>query len=122
MSGYAPRTRREWGWHPLRPEWARRVVDSAGVRRGDLVLDLGAGHGALTGPLLAAGARVIAVELHPLRVSVLRERFGDAGLRVVRSGSSASSRWANAVISANSRSRTAPAGSVSEVSSARSKS
>ena len=85
MSGSAPRTRREWGWHPLRPEWARRVVDSADVRRGDLVLDLGAGHGALTGPLLAAGARVIAVELHPRRVSVLRERFGDAGLRVVRS-------------------------------------
>ncbi len=84
MSGSAPRTRRDWGWHPLRPEWARRVVDSAGVRRGDLVLDLGAGHGALTAPLLAAGARVIAVELHPRRAALLRDRFADAGLRVLR--------------------------------------
>ncbi len=52
--------------------------------RGDLVLDLGAGHGALTAPLLATGARVIAVELHPRRAAVLRERFDDAALRVVR--------------------------------------
>jgi 23S rRNA (adenine-N6)-dimethyltransferase len=84
VSGSAPRTRREWGWHPLTPEWARRVVDATGVRRGDLVLDLGAGHGALTAPLLAAGARVIAVELHPRRAAVLRERLGDPALTVVR--------------------------------------
>lgn len=49
------------------------------------MLDLGAGHGALTAPLLAAGARVVAVELHPRRVEVLHERFGDAAaLTVVR--------------------------------------
>jgi 23S rRNA (adenine-N6)-dimethyltransferase len=84
VPGSAAGTRREWGWHPLRPEWARRVVDAAGVRRGDLVLDLGAGHGALTAPLLDAGARVVAVELHPRRAAVLRERFADPALRVVR--------------------------------------
>ncbi|EUA72289.1 putative ribosome methyltransferase [Mycobacteroides abscessus subsp. bolletii 1513] len=28
-------------------------------------MDLGAGHGALTAHLVAAGARVLAVELHP---------------------------------------------------------
>lgn len=82
MSGQ--RTRREWGWHPLRPDWARRLVDAAGVGPGDLVLDIGAGHGALTGPLLDTGAQVLAVELHERRAAGLRERFADRGLRVVR--------------------------------------
>ncbi len=49
----------------------------ARVRPGELVLDLGAGAGALTGPLVAAGARVIAVELHPGRAAALRSRFPD---------------------------------------------
>jgi 23S rRNA (adenine-N6)-dimethyltransferase len=44
------------------------------------VVDLGAGEGALTRPLLDAGARVIAVELHPRRCDTLRARF--AGERV----------------------------------------
>ncbi len=70
MSGNG--TRRQWGWHPLRPDWARTLVSDSPVRPGDLVVDLGAGTGALTGPLLDAGARVIAVELHPGRASTLR--------------------------------------------------
>jgi len=48
------------------------------------VLDLGAGTGALTVPLLQAGARVLAVELHPGRAAVLRERVAAAtGVRVL---------------------------------------
>jgi 16S rRNA A1518/A1519 N6-dimethyltransferase RsmA/KsgA/DIM1 with predicted DNA glycosylase/AP lyase activity len=39
------------------------VVEQANLRRGDLVVDLGAGSGVLTDALLAAGADVIAVEL-----------------------------------------------------------
>jgi 23S rRNA (adenine-N6)-dimethyltransferase len=54
------------------------------VRPGELVLDVGAGDGALTAALIAAGARVIAVELHPRRLSVLRARFASAPVRVVR--------------------------------------
>jgi 23S rRNA (adenine-N6)-dimethyltransferase len=46
------------------------------VARGDLVLDVGAGDGALTAPLLARGARVVAIELHPGRAATLRRRFG----------------------------------------------
>lgn len=76
-------TRRAWGWHPLAPEWARRLVAAAEVGAGDVVLDLGAGTGALTGPLLARGARVVAVELHPGRATRLQERYGDA-ITVVR--------------------------------------
>jgi 23S rRNA (adenine-N6)-dimethyltransferase len=73
-----------WGWHQLGEEWARRLVADAGIRPGDLVLDVGAGHGALTAPLVAAGARVVAVELHPARLGVLRASFGPPAVVVVR--------------------------------------
>ena len=48
------------------------------------MLDLGAGHGALTAPLAAAGARVIAVELDRRAAAILRARFdGEALVKVV---------------------------------------
>jgi 23S rRNA (adenine-N6)-dimethyltransferase len=77
------RTRR-WGWHQLTGRWAERVVAEAGIRPGELVLDVGAGTGALTGPLVAAGARVIAIELHTDRLDHLRERFADDDVKVVK--------------------------------------
>ncbi|HEY2998744.1 MAG TPA: rRNA adenine N-6-methyltransferase family protein [Acidimicrobiales bacterium] len=78
-SGHAP-----WGWHRLAPSWAARLVAEAAITPGDLVVDIGAGTGALTAPLVAAGARVVAVELHPERVAALRRRFAGAGVTVVR--------------------------------------
>jgi 23S rRNA (adenine-N6)-dimethyltransferase len=71
---------RRWGWHPLRPEWADRLVASSPVRAGEVVVDLGAGDGALTVPLARAGCRVLAVALQPRRAQALREQF--AGSRV----------------------------------------
>jgi 23S rRNA (adenine-N6)-dimethyltransferase len=76
---------RRWGWHRLTEHWAARIVAAAGVRPGELVLDIGAGDGALTRQLVAAGARVIAIELHPGRAARLRARFRDQPVRVVQS-------------------------------------
>ena len=60
------------GWHRLSPTEAARLVAESGLGDGDLVLDVGAGDGALTLPLLAAGARVVAIETHPGRLATLR--------------------------------------------------
>ena len=79
MSGAQP-----WGWHPLTDAWAARIVADAAVGSSDLVLDVGAGRGALTGHLAATGARVIAVELHPERADYLRRRFAGQCVTVVR--------------------------------------
>ena len=75
---------RAWGWHALEADWADLIVAESPVRAGDLVLDLGAGKGALTAPLVAAGARVLAIELHAGRAAFLRKRFDGAGVTVVQ--------------------------------------
>jgi 23S rRNA (adenine-N6)-dimethyltransferase len=59
-------------------------VADAAVRRNELVLDLGAGTGALTAALVAAGARVLAVELHPGRAAALRRRFAGRSVTVLQ--------------------------------------
>jgi 23S rRNA (adenine-N6)-dimethyltransferase len=58
-------------------------VAESPVTRRDVVVDLGAGLGALTRPLAATGARVIAVELHPTRASALRREFAGTDVAVV---------------------------------------
>jgi 23S rRNA (adenine-N6)-dimethyltransferase len=73
-----------WGWHQLAEPYASRLVADAGIRRGDLVVEVGAGTGAVTAALVAAGAQVIAVELHGRRADVLRSRFDGSRVTVVR--------------------------------------
>jgi len=74
---------RRWGWHRLDRGWASRIVAASDVAPGDLVLDVGAGDGVLSDALVRAGARVVAVELHPDRVRLLRRRFAGREVRVV---------------------------------------
>lgn len=79
----APAGGTRWGFHRLASRVADRIVADAGIGPGDLVLDVGAGDGALTRPLVACGARVVAVELHPARAAELRRRFAAAAVTVV---------------------------------------
>jgi 23S rRNA (adenine-N6)-dimethyltransferase len=73
------------GRHALRSRaFADELVREAGIGAGDLVLDLGAGAGLLTGAIRAARARVLAVELDPALATTVRTRFaGDPLVRVV---------------------------------------
>ena len=77
-------SRPRWGWHQLDRSWAHRLVVEADLRPGELVLDIGAGRGALVHPLLEAGTKVVAVERHPLRARYLRDRFVDEQVIVVQ--------------------------------------
>lgn len=58
-----------------------RLVRGADVARDELIVDVGAGAGALTLPLAEAGARVLAVEVDPAWVRRLRGRVVQAGLQ-----------------------------------------
>ncbi|OGF58392.1 MAG: ribosomal RNA small subunit methyltransferase A [Candidatus Fischerbacteria bacterium RBG_13_37_8] len=54
---------------------ARRIAQTAAIRAGDTVIEIGPGKGALTRHLLKTGARIIAVEIDPYLVQLLREKF-----------------------------------------------
>ena len=54
----------------------RRMVEVAAVQPGEVVVEVGPGLGVLTEPLLAAGARVVAIEIDPRLAVHLREQFG----------------------------------------------
>jgi 23S rRNA (adenine-N6)-dimethyltransferase len=64
-------------------------VEGSVVQPRDLVLDIGAGLGVLTEALLAVGARVVAVELHPGRAAELRGRFAKRPVVVVQADAAA---------------------------------
>jgi 23S rRNA (adenine-N6)-dimethyltransferase len=76
--------RRRLGQNFLRPELADRFVESAGVRAGDLVVEIGAGSGAITGALARRGAEVLALELDPVWADRLRRSIARAHLDRVR--------------------------------------
>lgn len=64
--------------HDLRADVAMRLVRGAGVQRDERILDAGAGQGAITRELLAAGAQVTAVEADRRRVAGLQRDFATA--------------------------------------------
>lgn len=54
-----------------------KMVAAAAIKSGDWVLEIGPGPGILTEKLLAAGARVVAVELDLKLRGLLKRRFGE---------------------------------------------
>ena len=60
------------------------MVAAVGIRRDDLVVEIGAGTGRLTAPLAARAAHVLAIEVDPALAAGLRRRFaGDPAVTVV---------------------------------------
>lgn len=77
MAGRPAQGARRPGQHFLRSRaLVRSLVDGAGIAAGDLVVDVGAGRGAITAELVERGATVWAVEADPALAAVLRDRFG----------------------------------------------
>jgi 16S rRNA (adenine1518-N6/adenine1519-N6)-dimethyltransferase len=69
-----PGRRRLLGQHFLAPGGAtEKVVAAIAPRPGELFLEVGPGRGAITWPILEAGARILAVEIDPLLVRRLRQ-------------------------------------------------
>ena len=84
MSGGA-RRRAELGQHFLAGGWlAAELVEQAGVRAGDLVVEIGAGTGVLTEALARRAGRVVAIEYDPRLAERARARLAGFGnVRVV---------------------------------------
>lgn len=62
---------------------ARWMVAQAEVSQGDFVLEIGPGLGAITGPLLSAGAEVLAIEKDRRLVDFLQERYSKEAFQVI---------------------------------------
>jgi 16S rRNA (adenine1518-N6/adenine1519-N6)-dimethyltransferase len=79
------RPRKRWGQHFLcDAAVARRIVDTAEVGSGSVVLEIGPGLGALTDELARRADRLLLIEIDPGLAARLVDRFGgDARVRVV---------------------------------------
>jgi 16S rRNA (adenine1518-N6/adenine1519-N6)-dimethyltransferase len=58
-----PRAKRRFGQHFLESSWAQKVVTAIEPAPGDVFVEVGPGTGALTFPLAATGAPILAIEL-----------------------------------------------------------
>jgi len=71
-----PRAKKSLGQHFLTDtRILDKIVDVGNIFKGDLVLEIGPGRGALTRALLARGARVLAIEKDEALVAFLRDEF-----------------------------------------------
>jgi len=68
------RTRRRFGQHFLEPAWVAKLVSAIAPTATDRFLEIGPGHGAITGPLAARAERLLAVEVDRDLVHALQQR------------------------------------------------
>ncbi len=71
-AGHRPRKR--FGQHFLADRWARKVVETIDVQPQDVLLEIGPGAGAITIPLAATGAPILAVEIDRDLAAALADR------------------------------------------------
>jgi 16S rRNA (adenine1518-N6/adenine1519-N6)-dimethyltransferase len=70
----------KWGQNFLHDHnHMQRILDAAAIAPGEVVLEVGAGTGALTERLLETGARVVAVEIDRELATILHERLDPFG-------------------------------------------
>jgi 16S rRNA (adenine1518-N6/adenine1519-N6)-dimethyltransferase len=82
--GRRPRARKRFGQHFLVDrKTIRRIVALIEPEPGEVVLEIGPGRGALTGPLVAVLSRLVAVEIDRDLAAELRTRFTGSELRLV---------------------------------------
>lgn len=73
------------GRPPISGDVVSRIIQAASVKSGDVVVEAGCGSGQLTGALLAAGLKVVGVELGEQFCCLCEERYPDREqLRVLR--------------------------------------
>ncbi len=65
------------------PSIAKKIVEKAGVKKGETILEIGAGKGILTRELLNAGANVIAFEIDRDLFEGLRREFSGKEVRFI---------------------------------------
>ncbi len=76
MEKHSIEAKKSLGQHFLtNPKVVLKIVEAAHLKKGDAVLEIGPGTGALTEALLEAGAQVVALEADARAVDVLNERF-----------------------------------------------
>jgi 16S rRNA (adenine1518-N6/adenine1519-N6)-dimethyltransferase len=68
------RARKRFGQHFLEPAWVAKLVAAIDPQPDQTFLEIGAGRGALTGPLAARAARVVAIEIDRDLVAGLHDR------------------------------------------------
>lgn len=64
-------------------EKLQTVADALEIHKGDVVIEVGPGHGELTQYLLQAGARVTALERDKPLIDPLKKKFGDDAFEVI---------------------------------------
>jgi 16S rRNA (adenine1518-N6/adenine1519-N6)-dimethyltransferase len=70
--------RKKWGQNFItRPEIARKIVDAVPLTGDEVVVEIGPGAGALTGPLAQRARKVVAIEFDDGLADLLREDFAE---------------------------------------------